>query len=220
MKQLRKQTRLLLLSMAICLWVAHAEAQTQTSKIQIAKSSQQGLTGSLPQSLKLSVLKGGLALSNGNTTTTICNDGKVDAATICASQVFYIKNSSSIQIYDIKSKTTKDLVKTSGTGTSYHADNKIDKMLVDNNSNRVYFSTYRTNPNGHKEALCWHYDIASGALTLYRDGSLESVDANGNQTIAFEGKDSRGAFVSRTIVNANGKIINNLGKSYTLLNNK
>ena|GEM_PF-6761789 len=216
---MKKHTKMLLLAV-FCVWATHTNAQTQLSKIKNTDKGQQAQSLNNPEAFKVNLLNSGLTLSNGKTTTTICKDGKIDAATIIGNEVYYLKNGSTIQIYDIKNKTTKDLLQNSNAGNVYHVDNKIDKMIVDKNNNRVYFSTNRTNANGHKEALCWHYDITSGNLTLYRDGSLESIDAAGNQTIAFEGKDSRGAFVSRTIVNANGKIISNLGKSYTQLSNK
>jgi uncharacterized protein (DUF2147 family) len=220
MKQLEKHIKLLLSLLTFCLWVVQAEAQQKVKNIHSAKSFQQSNATVANGNYTVSIKPEGLTLYNGGNKTIICKDGKIESPIVNGNLVYYIKNGNSIRIYDIKSKTEKDLVNTSNAGAEYSTDNKIAKMLIEPKSNRVYFSTFRNGKNGQKEMLCWHYDISSGTLTLYRDGSLESVDADGNQTIAFEGKDARGSYISKTLVSPDGKIINTLGKTYNSLNSK
>ena len=165
---------------------------------------------------------GELILSDGKSETVVSNDATIRSPLVHGDDIYYIgkaeKNSyssgSSIYAYHIKTKKTEDIILPNSSTASYDSKNVLENLLQDNNSGKLYFSTSSKNRRGHTEFLTWTYDINLKNLTVYRDGRIECIDALGNQTIVFEGFDSKGKFTSRTLVGTDGNTIKELGKEY------
>ena len=143
---------------------------------------------------------GELILSDGKSETVVSNDATIRSPLVHGD--------------DIKTKKTEDIILPNSSTASYDSKNVLENLLQDNNSGKLYFSTSSKNRRGHTEFLTWTYDINLKNLTVYRDGRIECIDALGNQTIVFEGFDSKGKFTSRTLVGTDGNTIKELGKEY------
>jgi hypothetical protein len=190
-----------------------------TSKQSIQSSAN---SGDSSPNYRVTKQNGKLILSDGKSETAISNDPNASSPLVNGEEIYYIGKAegnsdlsgSSIFVYHIKTKKTEDIVRQNSTACSYDLKSVVENLFLDKKSGKLYFSTSLKNRHGHTEFLTWNYDINSNKLAVYKDGRIESIDMLGNQTIVFEGFDSKGKFTSRTLVGTDGNIIKELGREY------
>ncbi len=179
-------------------------------------------SGSTSPNYSVTAKNGKLILLDGKLETVVSNDPGSNLPLVNGDEVYYVRKAegssnssgSSIYAYHIKTKKTEDIITPNSPAGDYDLKNVVENLLQNKNSGKLYFSTSLKNRRGHTEFLTWIYDISSKKLAVYKDGRIESIDTLGNQTIVFDGFDSKGKFTSRTLVGTDGNSIKVLGKEY------
>ena len=197
-----------------------AQQQNKSASKQSIQSSAN--SGNIAPDYRVTKQNGKLILSNGISETVVSNATGTSSPLVNGDEVYYIRKAegssnssgSSIYVYHIKTKKTEDIIGQNSLAANYDLKNVVENLLQDKSSGKLYFSTSSKNSHGHTEFLTWIYDINSKKLAIYKDGRIESIDIQGNQTIVFTGFDSKGKFTSRTLVGTDGNTIKELGKEY------
>jgi hypothetical protein len=153
--------------------------------------------------------------SSASNTETPSNDPNIKSQLTNADEAFYIKNAqrdlissgSTIYAYNAKTNGTDDIIRSNAAASNYNLKSVVENIVLDKKANVLYFTASLANRHGVTEFLTWKYDIAAKQLMAYKDGKIESIDDQGNQTIVFEGVNSQGKFTTRSLIGADGKLI-------------
>jgi len=194
-----------------------AQKQNKSTPRQAIQSSANSVNTSTDYKVK--TLNGKLILSDGKTEKVVSNKSVASSPLVNGNEIYYIgkgdgsslSSGSSIYVYNIKTKTTEDIIGPNSSACSYDLKNVVENLLLDKNSGKIYFSSSSKNKRGYTQFLTWHYDINSKQLAVYKDGRIESIDQSGNHVIVFEGFNSKGKYTSRSLVGPGGNTIKELG---------
>jgi hypothetical protein len=208
------------LILAGSLLATNAIAQQKIS----GSSMKQTAGGPVPMhSYSLKTTKGKITVTDGTRETVISQDPHDVQPVMNGNEVYYINKAeagASIYVYDISGKAKEDIIKQQAETAHYNTHNDIENIIIDNKSNRMFFSAALANARGHVEKQTWKYDLNTKQLEVYKDGAIESIDEASNQVIVFNGVDAKGTYTMRSIIDKGGKLQSVLGKQYDLISTK
>ncbi len=167
--------------------------------------------------------EGQIILTDGKNKDVISSGTNDTLPVITGNEVYYVSNASfgTIFVYNILDKSKTDILKSSGN-SEYTFKDAIATMILDKASNTLYFSTVSINSKGLPDYLTWTYNINTRQLAVYKDGIVESIDQQGNQTVVFYGMDYKGSYSKKNIYAKDGSVNQSFDKVYavSLRNNK
>lgn len=91
---------------------------------------------------------------------------------------------------------------------------KIVQMLVNPSANKLYYTVLSKEIKGVGVYMTMEYDLITRHCRAYRDGILESIDSEGKQTVYYHGIDNIGAYKSKNVFDADGRLLKSFDKEY------
>jgi hypothetical protein len=220
MKKIRISLCFTLVSIMAMVWLNPAISHAQQAKPQgqaatATLQNKQSTTYGLVQNNK------GINLVNGKKTIPVSSNPNDSNAVMLDDEVYFIRQQKNVDAptalmaYSISSKKLSNRLNNLIIGSTYNKKFSIFKLIADNQNKRLYLCSGRKTANGYMEIMTWCYNKTTGKFEAYRDGEIDHIDQNGNQTFYFQNHDNKGTYNGGIVLDINNKKVQELPRTYT-----
>lgn|GEM_PF-6761788 len=177
-------------------------------------------TAAVASTLSIAPTSSGIHLVNGKKNITISNKSTDSHAVLLQDEVYFIRQQNNsdapttLMVYDIAAKQLTDKLSEITAGSNYDKKAEIFKLLADNKNQKLYICARIKTAHGNYEAMTWCYNKNTKVLKAYRDGEMDHIDADGNQTFLITNRDEKGTYTGALILNPAGATIKELPRNY------
>lgn len=174
------------------------------------------------KTIQLRIAEGKISLVKGGKSAVISSLPQDSLAVLHKDYVYYIHNTISKEgrlagaliSYNVNSAIKQNILE-GLTGIPGGISNaKIVQLYLDAPRERLFYTIKTSEEKGVPSYVSLVYSLKEKTVAEYKDGIIESIDANGQQTLVFYGIDLKGAYKTKYIYAVDGSLVQSFDDEY------